>query len=90
LVGQERVRPTGGLLYFPGLFLLVLGCTLFGIGTLRAGVVPKWAGALLLLSPIVAAPLGGLFSRWPGTVLFGLIWVTLGFALWFDYSSSHA
>jgi hypothetical protein len=85
-----RMEVLAGLLYFPGLLLLLMGLVLFGIGTVRAGVVPKWAGALLLLSPIVAAPLGGLFSRWPGTVLFGLIWVTLGFVLWFDYSSSHA
>ena len=85
-----RMEVLAGLLYFPGLLLLLVGLVLFGIGTVRAGVVPKWAGALLLLSPIVAAPLGGLFSRWTGTVLFGLIWVTLGFALWFDYSSSHA
>jgi hypothetical protein len=67
----------------PGLLLVTLGATLFGLGTLRAGVAPR-IGALLLvvggfpgtflMSEI--ATLGG------GLVLFYLGWVVLGHALW--------
>jgi hypothetical protein len=73
----------GSWLYFPGMLSLLIGLALFGIGTMRAKVLPVWCGGLLTLSPIVGAFLGGLFSNWWGTVLFGLIWMTLGFALWF-------
>src|SRR5688572_7382929 len=39
--------------------MFMLGPTLFGIATFRAGVLPRWAGALLALN-IVLAPLGGM------------------------------
>jgi hypothetical protein len=66
----------------PGLLLLVLGSSIFGLGTWRAGVAPR-AGALLLVvgGPGVLviseiATLGG------GFVLLYLAWVILGHALW--------
>lgn len=68
--------------YFPGMLLLLIGLALFGIGTMRAKVLPIWCGGLLMLSPIVGDPLGGLFSKWGGTLLFGLIWMALGYGLW--------
>ena len=66
----------------PGLLLLVLGSSIFGLGTWRARVAPR-AGALLLVvgGPGVLviseiATLGG------GLVLLYLAWVVLGHALW--------
>jgi hypothetical protein len=64
--------------------LLVLGGLLFGIATLRAGILPRWAAGLLAvgaglapvyalipheLEPLAAVPVG-----------VGLAW--LGYALW--------
>jgi len=36
---------------------------------------------LLMLSPIVGYPLGGLGSNWGGTVAFGAVWITLGWLM---------
>ena len=83
-----RVEPMGHWLLLPGMLLLLIGLALLGVGTMRAKVLPTWCGGLLLLSPIVGGPLRGLFSNWSGTLLFGLIWMTLGFALWFDHRNA--
>jgi len=55
---------------------LLLGLTLLGISTLRAGVLPRWAGAL----PIIAAffvPLGFVIPAL-GSVAFTMPYVALG------------
>lgn len=89
--GEDAVRIQRMVgLYFSGILLLLVGLALFGLGTMRARVLPLWCGALLLVSPIVGTYLGGLFSQWRGTLLFGLIWILLGLALWFDRSKGHA
>jgi hypothetical protein len=64
--------------------MYILGPALFGIATFRAGILPRWAGALLALN-IVWVPLGavlpaayqpmimvpvGLAMAWLGTALF--------------------
>ena len=69
-----------------GMLLLGTGLLLFGIATVLARVLPVACGALVLLSLGVAYPLGGLWSNWPSTVLFGLVWITLGCVLIFDKS----
>ena len=65
--------------------MFMLGPTLFGIATFRAGVLPRWAGALLALN-IVLAPLGGMASPelQPKIVMIpiGLALAWLGYALW--------
>jgi hypothetical protein len=64
--------------------MFMLGPTLFGIATFRAGVLPRWAGALLALN-IVLAPLGGMASPelQPKIVMIpiGLALAWLGYAL---------
>ncbi len=85
-----QIAALGNLLYFPGMLLLLAGLALFGIGTMRARVLPLWCGTVLLLSPLVAAPLGGLFSKWGGTLLFGCIWILVGLVLWFDLSDRRS
>jgi hypothetical protein len=59
----------------------LVGFLLLGVGTLRAGVLPRWYGVLLLILALVlvAADAHGGFSdyAWPGLIL-----VVLGYALW--------
>jgi hypothetical protein len=63
----------------------LLGGLLFGIATLRAGILPRWAAGLLavgtvlplLASPLVAHPFDRIFA-----VPVGLALAWLGYALW--------
>ncbi len=62
----------------------ILGGLLFGIATFRAGILPRWAGALLAASTVLA-PLAALLpnASQPKTAIpmgFALAW--LGYALW--------
>ena len=63
-----------------------MGFILFGIATMRAGVLTRW-GALLL---IISAPLFGaglfvpVFVRTIGAVLYAVGFAWLGYTLWRD------
>jgi hypothetical protein len=62
----------------------VLGGLLFGIATFRAGILPRWAGALLALSTLLA-PIAALVpnaSQPKAAVPMGLALAWLGYALW--------
>jgi hypothetical protein len=64
--------------------LYILGGLLFGIATLRAGILSRWAAGLLTVAPLVA-PLAGLL---PGelqriaAIPMGIALAWLGYALW--------
>ena len=65
--------------------LLILGWLLFGIGIIRAGILPRWAAVLALIG---AVPIG-LLPLLPSfiivkifAVVFGLGLAWLGYALW--------
>ena len=66
--------------------LYIVGFILFGIATMRAGVLTRW-GALLL---IISAPLFGaglfvpVFVRTIGAVLYAVGFAWLGYTLWRD------
>jgi len=60
-----------------GYVAMVVGYVLFGAATLRAGVVPVWCGLALLLGEPVTYLLGDY-----GGIVFGLMWVALGYVLW--------
>lgn len=62
---------------FPGTFAMLVGFVLYGVATLRAGVLPHWYGIALVVAMPVSLPLAVY-----GTVLFGLILLGLGCALW--------
>ncbi len=72
-------------LYAVAGFGYVLGGLLFGIATLRAGILPRWAAGLLavgavlpiLLSSLVPHPLDRIFA-----VPVGIALAWLGYALW--------
>ncbi|MGH3089961.1 MAG: hypothetical protein ACRDSJ_21985 [Rubrobacteraceae bacterium] len=64
-------------LVFPVGFLLVpLGLVIYGIATWRARVMPRWCGVALIAVPILAVVLGDY-----GGILFGLMWLALGYML---------
>jgi hypothetical protein len=63
--------------------MFILGPVLFGIATFRAGVLPRWAGALLALN-IVLAPVGGML---PPELQPKIIMIPIGLALaWLGYA----
>lgn len=64
--------------------LLILGWLLFGIGIIRAGILPRWAAVLALIGavPLGIAPLLPLIIVKIGGVVVGLGLVWLGYALW--------
>ena len=63
---------------------LILGGVLFGVATFRAGIFPRWAGALLAastaLAPIAAALPNA--SQPKAAIPMGIALVWLGYALW--------
>ena len=86
LVGPASHVYLGAL---PGLWTLtapiyILGGVLFGIATFRAGILPRWAGALLALgtalAPLAAALPNGSQPKIAIPVGLALAW--LGYALW--------
>jgi hypothetical protein len=64
--------------------IYILGGLLFGVATFRAAVLPRWAGALLAASTVLA-PAAGLLSNASQpkiAIPFGLALAWLGYALW--------
>ena len=64
--------------------LYIFGGLLFGIATFRAGILPRWAGALLAISTVLA-PIGALLpnaSQPRLAIPVGIALAWLGYALW--------
>jgi hypothetical protein len=86
LVGPASKVYLGAL---PGLWTLtapiyILGGVLFGIATFRAGILPRWAGALLAIGTALA-PIAAILpnASQPKTAIpVGLALAWLGYALW--------
>ena len=65
-------------LVFPVGFVAVpVGLILYGAATLQARVLPRWCGLGLIIVP----PASVVFGDYGG-ILFGLLWVALGYVLW--------
>ena len=65
----------------------ILGGLLFGIATFRAGILPRWAGALLALSTVLA-PVAALLpnaSQPKTAITMGVALAWLGYALWSEH-----
>jgi hypothetical protein len=62
----------------------VVGLVLYGAATLQAKVLPRWCG----IGFIIVAPLAYILGSF-GNVLFGLIWLALGYALWSQKETSE-
>jgi hypothetical protein len=66
-----------------GILLTSLGLVLLGVGTLRAGVLPRWCGFGLIALVVFLA-----FGAFGGFVVVGLIWLALSYALWTQVGTS--
>jgi hypothetical protein len=64
-------------------FLGTLGLMLLGVGTLRARVLPRWCGVLLIVA-VLGIPVYFALGNYGGALLYGLVWLGLGYALWSD------
>lgn len=73
LAGSEAL---GWLIGLGSLGVLV-GFVLYGAATLQARVLPRWCGVGL----IVGLPVTIALENY-GTILFGLLWLALGYMLW--------
>jgi hypothetical protein len=66
-------------LVFPvGVLAVLVGFVLYGAATLQARVLPRWCGVGLVVGLPVAIALG----LYGGNILFGLLWLALGYVLW--------
>lgn len=56
---------------------VMLGLLLLGVATLRLSFLPQWCGVLLVFFPPLALAAG----EYGGGLVFGILWITLGYAL---------
>ena len=68
------------VLHAIGAALMIVGYILYGVATLQAKVLPRWCGVLFsVVGPVSFVVLG--FGGYT-TIVFGLFWLILGYALW--------
>ena len=60
-----------------GFVVSSIGMILLGVGTLLARVLPLWCGLALIALPFSAA-----LNDYGGWIVFGLLWLALGYVLW--------
>ena len=65
------------LVYPVGYLAQLVGFVLYGTATLQAKVLPRWCG----LGLIFGLPVAFIWGEYGG-ILFGLLWVALGYVLW--------
>ena len=64
--------------FFPVVTLAVFtGFVLYGAATLQVRVLPRWCGIGFIVGPFLFTILGDF-----GAILFGLLWLALGYVLW--------
>jgi hypothetical protein len=83
------ILPTRWLISGP---LYILGGLIFGIATFRAGILPRWAGALLAAGTALA-PVAALLPfeyQSKVTIPVGLALIWLGYALWSERRAQAA
>lgn len=61
---------------------LFVGLVLLGGTTLRARVLPQWCGVLLIVSLPLATGIAIPLGNYGEYLVFGLVWLALGYALW--------
>ncbi len=68
-----------------GLLVVMVGFVLYGAATLQARVLPRWCGVGFVIGlpvwvvvSMVSEEYGGML----GGILFGLLWLALGYVLW--------
>ena len=73
-------RAVLGILFVVGMLGTLVGFALLGGATLRARVLPQWCGIVLLVS-VLGFPVYFVFDVYGGGIVFGVIWLALGYAL---------
>ena len=68
-------RPSGTLI---GIALIGTGVVLLGVTSLQAGTLPRWCAVPLIIAP----PVSGFLGYFSGGMVLGLVWLTLGAAIW--------
>jgi hypothetical protein len=66
-----------GLVFPVGVLAIPVGLILYGVATLQAKVLPRWCGLGLIIIPPIT-----LVSGYYGGILFGVLWLALGYVLW--------
>ena len=69
------------LFVLPGGLALVVGFLLLGIAILRARVLPRWAGALLVIGALAMLGFNDQNARALLAIPFGIAWIAIGHAL---------
>lgn len=66
----------------PGVLSLIVGLLLIAVTVLRAGVVPRWTGGLLVVGALAMVGFNDQDARVLLAVPLGIAWVAIGWVLW--------
>jgi hypothetical protein len=83
LVGREVLD----WLFILGFSGTSVGLILLGVATLRGRVLPRWSGVLLIVA-VFGIPVYFALGNYGGAMLYGLLWLALGYALWSQRGAS--
>ena len=68
-----------------GLLIVLVGLVLYGVATLQARVLPRWCGVGFIVGvPVLIgmSVVSGEYGEMLGGILFGILWLALGYVLW--------
>jgi hypothetical protein len=74
-------------LFILGFVGSLVGFVLLGGATLRARVLPRWYGILLSVA-VFGIPVYFALGNYGGAILYGLVWLGLGYGLWVERGTS--
>ena len=74
-------------LFILGFVGSLVGFVLLGGATLRARVLPRWYGILLSVA-VFGIPVYFALGNYGGAILYGLVWLGLGYGLWLERGAS--
>jgi hypothetical protein len=74
-------------LFILGFVGSIVGFVLLGGATLRARVLPRWYGILLSVA-VFGIPVYFALGDYGGAILYGLVWLGLGYGLWLERGAS--
>ena len=74
-------------LFILGFVGSIVGFVLLGGATLRARVLPRWYGILLSVA-VFGIPVYFALGNYGGAILYGLVWLGLGYGLWLERDTS--
>jgi hypothetical protein len=74
-------------LFILGFVGSIVGFVLLGGATLRARVLPRWYGILLSVA-VFGIPVYFALGNYGGAILYGLVWLGLGYGLWVERGTS--